>query len=88
MKIRINLDIDGNMQTISMAEARDLYFELNSIFGQNNTLAQRTGNTEKKAVETKNKATEKPKEDIYKNPRVEAARDRAAQRTSGCGARR
>ena len=101
MILGINLDIDGKEQTISLDSARALYFELGKLFGNTNVNTnintnvspknvpnQNTRSIDKKIETPTNKKVEAEKIDKYANPVVEAARERAAKRTSGCGARR
>ena len=92
MILGITLDIDGKEQKISLDNARTLYGELNKLFGNNNTnMNHQPRHVEHDGMNNEQptqRQAPKPKPDAYANPKVEAARDRAAARTSGCGARR
>ena len=99
MILGITLDIDGKEQKLSLDNARALYGELSKLFGNTsmhggtvNSMPSRgpknTEHVNHKPEQAKAKSEPKPTLDKYANPKVEAARDRAAARTSGCGARR
>ncbi len=77
MRIDITITMGEDSKTMSLQEAKGLYSELGQMFGGNpiNSFAGM------QAKET-NTNTEPG------NPKVEAAKDRAENRTRGCGSRR
>ncbi len=94
MRIDITITMGEDSKTMSMDEANELYKELGKMFGNNKTVVSGSvGNKTPRAAEQKstgqiiseqNTSPEVPKG----NPRVEAAKDRAAARTAGCGSSR
>ena len=78
MTIDITITMGEDSRTMSLDEARGLYNELGKMFGnrQTNSFAETQMNTAPHAK------TEPG------NPKVEAANDRAENRTRGCGSRR
>ena len=94
MIVGINLIIDGKDYNISIDEARVLHGELGKLFSNQPIVNSRSTsipevaktNIPKEVTKPTQKVDEKP--DVYSNPIVEAAKKRAAKRTSGCGSRR
>ena len=79
MRIDITVTMGEDSTIMSVDEAKGLYLELGKIFG-NSTVGSGKRNREPETVAKSR--------DTGPNPKVEAARQRAAARTSGCGASR
>ena len=91
MILSININIAGKEQTINMEEARILYDELSTLFGRAGAIPSGPIHREPEPAPAPRQTRVEPKPktaDKYANPRVEAAKERAAVRTSGCGSRR
>ena len=85
MTIDITITMGEDSKTMGLDEARGLYTELGKLFG-NNQNTQHVPNTYNPAKATPEQAARAKAEPG--NPKVEAAKDRAERRTSGCGSRR
>ena len=99
MRIDLTITMGEDSKTMSLDEARGLYSELNMIFGNNN-IANEIHQTRDRDpreyskhipedVYTQGPDIKSPRRDDSHgaNPKVEAARNRAAKATSGCGRR-
>ena len=97
MRIDITITMGEDSRIMSLEEARGLYGELHKLFGNTSPVgvsgSVKSKPTIPRAAEQKSTgqiiseqrtAPEVPKG----NPRVEAAKDRAAARTAGCGSSR
>ena len=96
-KIDITITVGKDSKIMSLDEAKELYIELNKLFGKNDPYNvphsksyiyddsyiqdSHTGSVGHGKTSTTVDIDSTPKP----NPKVEAARNRAAQRTSGCG---
>ncbi len=89
MRIDLTITMGEDSKTMSLDEAKGLYMELNSIFGNQNINSGSAGATYRE-TNYSDPIHEKPKrnDNHGANPKVEAARNRAAKATSGCGSRR
>lgn len=100
MAISINIEVGGHTHLIDIIEARTIYNELSIIFGNSNMIndhynpydiikepgiSQQQNNTR---IVNNNHKNDSSESTSTLNPKVEEARQRAAKRTSGCGARR
>ena len=90
MRIDLTITMGEDSKIMSLDEARGLYMELNQIFGNQNNQYIPTG-----TINRELEYSPEPDTKVYKrddshgaNPKVEAARNRAAKATSGCGSRR
>ena len=79
MKIEITIIMGEDSRTMSLMEAKGLYDELGKMFG-NNPINSYAG--------VQNATPKNPNPAEPGNPKVEAAKDRAENRTRGCGSRR
>ncbi len=90
MKIEITITMGEDSKTMSLDEAKGLYLELGKMFGQ--TRSVNTGSVKRTSEEKSTGqiiAEQHVEQDAVKgNPRVEAAKNRAAARTAGCGSSR
>lgn len=86
-KLQLILNVSGADTILTMNEARELYHDLQSIFG--NTQVIPSGPISREPLHPEqSKITEQMDKNKNSNPRVEEARKRATERTSGCGSRR
>jgi len=93
MRIDLTITMGEDSKIMSLDEARGLYLELDRIFG--NKVESNPYPIDQKIYrspepEDRPREQDRPKRDDTHgaNPKVEAARNRAAKATSGCGSRR
>ena len=93
MKIDITITMGEDSKIMSLEEAKGLYNELGKLFGNRNVS---TGSVENKISRSPERrptgeiiSEQNTSPDVPEgNPRVEAAKNRAASRTAGCGSSR
>ena len=97
MRIDITITMGNDSKVMSLDEARGLYMELGQLFGSNTDTQYvpsqpiyRDTDINVEPEHNPKEINSKPKRDDSHgaNPKVEAARNRAARATSGCGSRR
>jgi len=88
MTIDITITMGEDSKTMGLDEARGLYNELGKLFGSNSGSVIHDPNTYNPSHQHQPSVAVNKEPIPEGNPKVEAAKDRAEQRTRGCGARR
>lgn len=98
MGLRITINVNGRNEEISIGEARILFGDLQELFGEqiptytHHYEPQHTDRVYEESIphEVHGQPVHERRgpDEPTLNPKVEAARERARKRTSGCGSRR